>query len=374
MSVLLLYLEPEALHVTRVQSGAAASVRAVAFNASAPQSARERILPELRTAIAELSGERSAGGGPTNAGVFGVLLIDSALLEIAEVNLPPVSEREQRALFRRDADRHVPIEGPVAVTLAATLRVDTRPMVYACSAPWLIQVQQVIAEVLPVQATLALPVALALAKVTSNKKALPTATSAAEGALAALSASAFDWRKIPEAAQLSDEPTEQRLHRMVQRQRVQAIGLAAAAVAVMLWLGNSWRERRLATLEQQAAALVRTAEPAESARDRLVRAQAELGHLAADAQQAAQGASAVLARVGERLPSDAFVQRAEWDGAAWRLDGSAINAAALVPRLESDSLLRNVRSLAPSTRFLDGGRPRNSFSIGFVLPTAEERP
>jgi len=367
MSVLLLYLEPEALHIARAQSGSATTVRSVPLTARTPLSARERLQPELRTAIAEVSGNGSAG-------TVGVLLIDSALLEMAEVMLPPVSDREQRALFRRDADRHVPIEGPVSMTLATTSGVGTRPLVYACSAPWLMQLQQLLAEVLPVHATLAMPVAFTLARITPINQGSSAAPSAAERALAAIAMSAFDWRHVPAAAQLTDEQTEQRLHNMVLRRRGQVIVAAVATLAMLLWLGNTWRDRTLAALEQRAAALQREAEPAEAARDRLARAQAELSLLAADAQHTAQSASAVLARVGERLPRDAFVQRAEWDGAAWRLDGSAIDAAALVPRLETDSLLRNVRSLAPSTRFLDGGRPRNSFSIGFVLPAAEERP
>jgi len=377
MNVLLLYLEPQALHVARASqprsNASATSMRSIALNARDPRLARDEFLPQLRAILAELSGRDATRTGGASENLSGVLLIDSALLEMAEVKLPPVPEREQRALFRRDADRHVPIEGPVAVTLHSA----NPPLVFACSASWLTQWMQLLGEVLPLRAALAASVALALTRGAPDRQATAPGSSPTESAPTALSrlaTSAYDWRNVPAAAHLTDEQTEKRLHAVAQRQRAQTIGMAVAALGILLWLGNTWRERRLATLEQEAAALLRAAEPAESARARLARAEAELSLLADDSRRAAHGASAVLARVGERLPSDAFVQRAEWDGAAWRLDGSAIDAAALVPRLESDSLLRNVRSLAPSTRFLDGGRPRNSFSIGFALPSAEERP
>lgn len=357
MSVILLHLEPQALHIACANVAKGSAAEPLALDAREPLAARDRVAAALQmvlqTALRASPGTRSASAH------VAVLLIDAALLEVAEVTLPPVSERERRALFRRDADRHVPIEGPVSVTIGH----GARPLVYACAAPWLTQWQQLVESVLPVQAVLAMPVAMTLA---SEKPAPATLTS--------LAASSYRWQTVPASAQLTDEQRDARLHASARRRRVQQLALTAALLAVLLWLGNTWRDRTLRSLEQQAEILSRAAEPAESARSRLARAEAELAWLNANAAQSSRGASAVLAHVGERLPSDAFVQRAEWDGVTWRIDGSARDAAALVPRLDDDSLLRNVRSLAPSTRFFDGGQPRNSFSIGFSLPSMEPRP
>ncbi len=363
MSVMLLLLEPQALHVSCAPSGKGSTVETLALDAREPSAVRDIVATALQTSL-RTGPNRQGANSPV-----AVLLIDAALLEMAEVALPPVSERERRALLRRDADRHVPIEGPVAVTVGS----GARPLVYACSASWLAEWRLCIEAMLPVQAVLAMPVAMTLTANTAPKQT-PDQTQLASAALASLAASTYRWHSVPASAQLIDEQREARLHASERQRRVQQAAVVVALLAVLLWLGNTWRDRTLRSLEQRAELLARAAEPAEAARSRLARAEAELAWLSADAAQASQRASAVLAHVGERLPRDAFVQRGEWDGATWRIDGSARDAAALVPRLDADSLLRNVRSLAPSTRFLDGGQPRNSFSIGFVLPGMEPRP
>jgi hypothetical protein len=367
MTVLLLQLAPQALHIARANATKGSAVETLALDAQNPRAARDVVSAALQSALRTLPDRPGA-----NTQVA-VLLIDAALLEMAEVALPPVSERERRAIFRRDADRHVPIEGQVAVTIGS----GARPLVYACAASWLAEWQQVVESVLPVRAVLAMPVAMAQATAAATAISASTTMTPVQPAsapLSSLTASTYRWHTVPASLQLTDEQQEARLHASAQQRRVQQLAVAAAVLAMLLWSGNTWRDRTLQSLEQQAETLARAAEPAESARSRLARAEAELAWLNADAVQTSQSASAVLAHVGERLPRDAFVQRAEWDGVTWRIDGSARDAAALVPRLDADSLLRNVRSLAPSTRFLDAGQPRNSFSIGFALPGTEPRP
>ena len=95
---------------------------------------------------------------------------------------------------------------------------------------------------------------------------------------------------------------------------------------------------------------------------RLELARAELNLLA---PQASASAAAVLARLGGVLPRDAFVQRLDWDGTVWRIDGSATNAPAIVPMLDGDSMFADVRIVAATTRFMDMGKQRESFSISF---------
>jgi len=59
------------------------------------------------------------------------------------------------------------------------------------------------------------------------------------------------------------------------------------------------------------------------------------------------------------------MQRLEWNGSEWRIDGSANDAAVLVPLLDADAQFVGVRAAAPSTRYLENGRSRSSFSIVF---------
>lgn len=161
MSTVLVLLEPQALHLTRAHTAGTPVVQSIALDTREPLAARELLPAALRAALRELPPGPEATAGNDVA----VLLIDAALLEMAELSLPPVSERERRALFRRDADRHVPIEGPVAVTLGD----GERPLVHACAAPWLAEWQQLLSGVLPVQAVLAMPVAMTVARVRQRR-------------------------------------------------------------------------------------------------------------------------------------------------------------------------------------------------------------
>ncbi|MBY0492250.1 MAG: PilN domain-containing protein, partial [Gemmatimonadaceae bacterium] len=125
----------------------------------------------------------------------------------------------------------------------------------------------------------------------------------------------------------------------------------------------------LAAAEAAQEAAAADAAGALAAQARLLRADRESALLQrANADAAHPGApSLVIARLGALLPPSAFVQHLEWDGRQWKIDGSAIDAAGLVPRLDAVPVFEQVRSLAPSTRFLDGGTPRSSFSIGFAV-------
>jgi hypothetical protein len=49
----------------------------------------------------------------------------------------------------------------------------------------------------------------------------------------------------------------------------------------------------------------------------------------------------------------------------WRIDGSALDAPRIVPLLDSSPAFDDVRIVAASTRFLDRGQQRESFSIAF---------
>ncbi|MDF1506538.1 PilN domain-containing protein, partial [Roseisolibacter sp. H3M3-2] len=74
---------------------------------------------------------------------------------------------------------------------------------------------------------------------------------------------------------------------------------------------------------------------------------------------------AVLEALGERLPDGAAVSALRQEGDAWTVDGTARDPAAVVDVLAAEPRLADVRAVAPSTRFADGGVPVETFSIAF---------
>ena len=141
----------------------------------------------------------------------------------------------------------------------------------------------------------------------------------------------------------------------------------ASALMLVVWSADRWRERQFVAWEREAHALTLATTGARAAQERLGRAVREQSALAEASRRAAQpdAPAAVLARLGALLPRDAFVQRLEWNGAEWRIDGSANDAALLVPLLDADAQFVNVRAAAPSLRYREGGRARSSFSLVF---------
>jgi hypothetical protein len=177
---------------------------------------------------------------------------------------------------------------------------------------------------------------------------------------------------------LDDQLLTAALHDRLARRRRQgwwrSSVLVACGAAVLAAGYDRHQARALTRLELREQALLAMLEPARAARARMERARLELAQLGslAEAAGAATAPLPLLAALGELLPDDAVVDRLAWDGIMWRLDGSARDAAALVPRLAADPRLREVRSAAPSQQFTEGGVVRRSFAI--TLRTAEAQP
>jgi hypothetical protein len=73
----------------------------------------------------------------------------------------------------------------------------------------------------------------------------------------------------------------------------------------------------------------------------------------------------VLAALGERLPRDVTVLNARAIGDEWRIDGTATNAAAILPALDGDPRFADARFLAATARYREGGKMYESFSLAF---------
>lgn len=146
------------------------------------------------------------------------------------------------------------------------------------------------------------------------------------------------------------------------RRRLAAgIALVAAGIAVLAWGADRSRERVLAALESRAATLAAQADSEALAMLRSREAELALVRL----REARPDPLGALAALGLALPGDAVVRSARADGDEWQVEGIAADAAAIVPRLDRDGRFDGVRVLAASTRFREGNRTRETFSIAF---------
>ena len=315
-----------------------------------------------------------------------VLVFGLGFLEIARPDLPPLSANGRRDVLLRDSDRYFPIDGNIAVAwtndiafamasstldmlvrafdsfapvravttiahvclragLDGTLRVDAGRDEYG----QLVMADGVLSEARRVRAVVP-PTVLARAVETRE---------IARASLTLLNAPAVDL--------LLNAQLTERFAGMRRRRWLLSGTILFASLILLAWSAEGWRERELTGLRQRAAELRAAAAPALAAQQRLVRAATERAMLtAADSVvRTGAGPAAVLAHLAAVLPADAFVQRLEWDGAVWRIDGSANDAARIVPLLDADTHFQDVRFAAASTRFIDGNRQRESFSIAF---------
>ncbi|WP_310568504.1 PilN domain-containing protein [Gemmatimonas sp.] len=313
-----------------------------------------------------------------------VIIVGLAFLEIAEPQLPPVPNDVRVRMLQRDSDRYFALRESAAVASDGSVAFA---MSSALLASWL----EALSAWSPVRAVVTVATAAVLngldgewavdagagstGQLTIREGRVQRARrrrasrEAAERTLTIAELSGGAWRASTGALdlQLLDADMRERRHRQRARRWWQSAAMAAGALLLLGWSVDRWRERQLHALQQEAQTLERTTASARAAQERLQRAQGEQAAIAVADRRAALGDAppAVLARLGALLPRDAFMQRLEWNGTEWRIDGSATDAAALVPLLDADAQLVGVRAAAPSTRYLENGRSRSSFSIVF---------
>jgi hypothetical protein len=154
----------------------------------------------------------------------------------------------------------------------------------------------------------------------------------------------------------------------VQRRRTRRVVGAAAACAIAfgfaLWALDRSRDDVLARLVAEQEVLEARAAPAAAVQTQLAALAQE------DVVMRAVGASRtdplrVLAALGERLPRDVTVLNARAMGDEWRIDGTATNAAAILPALDGDSRFADARFLSATSRYREGGKTYESFSLAF---------
>jgi hypothetical protein len=327
-------------------------------------------------ALAALRAEVSAPDGLWVA-------IAADLLHAARVELPPAPAPAREAMASLEPDRFFPTNDALQVGLAAGSDVA-----FAAPVDLLATVRRVLSAWAPVVRIEAGPVCVAATLDTDGTFDLPDGAGSIDvrGRTVTALRRLPSGRVLPENAHVpatyraawgallrDDAGLEGTLLDATSRAQVRArvwrgvataaLGAAAAITFCIFSLERS-RERTLEALTRDAERLAEEARPA-------IQAQAQLALWARDGELARQllstrpDPSHALAALGSVLPPDVMILSARASGHAWQIEGSARDAAALVPLLDADPRFDEVRSLAASSRFNDGGRSRESFSLSF---------
>lgn len=319
-----------------------------------------------------------------------VLVIGLGFLEIARPELPPLTANGRRDVLLRDSDRYFPIDGNIAVAW-------TTGIAFAIASSTLDVLVRAFDALAPVRAVTTIAHACLLAGLDGTlrvdagrdeygqlviagrllrearrvRAAVPATASARTIEPRALARASLTLLNTPDDHLLLNAQLAQRFAGERRQRWFQSGAVLFASLVLLALSADAWRGRELTTLQQRAAEFRTLAAPALMAQQRLLRATTERAMLtAADSvARAGAGPTAVLAHLATVLPTDAFVQRLEWDGVVWRIDGSATDAARIVPLLDADAHFQDVRFVAASTRFVDGSRQRESFSIAFRTRT-----
>ncbi len=149
------------------------------------------------------------------------------------------------------------------------------------------------------------------------------------------------------------------------RRRVLAWAVAAAiALGLALFSFDRARERYLGKLDARLTELAPEMEAAQRARVTLDnrRSANQLAQRIGATRADPLGIMSILSRA---LPRDAFVTALRFKGDEWEVDGTAAHANAIIPALDAEKQLENVRFRSATSRFRDAGQIRESFAIGF---------
>ncbi len=168
-----------------------------------------------------------------------------------------------------------------------------------------------------------------------------------------------------EGGTLASPPRRASIVARRRRRILGAVLAAAAGLALMIVSADRWRERTLLALQEDVAARRVEAAPGEAALAAGNRLAAEVALLAQAGRErtGASGALGALAAISSALPPDAVILNAHAVGREWQVDGTTASAASLVPRFDQDGRFEQVRILGASSRFRDGARTRETFSI-----------
>jgi hypothetical protein len=372
------------------------SVRAVALERwrKAPRAAIELSWNPARPADAVAALRQALG--PTSRIALSVGL---GFLHIKQAKLPPAPIAERRRILALEPDRFFPVQDQA---LAVSLANDDN-LAFAIDADQLERWVSAFEAWAPVEVIEPAPLSIARAlgprasgtfaiaagpdeqgvievqhgrvraarRMFGNGEAqaasLPATTGVAASHLAAYGA-VLGMADPLDAMLLTDSQTA-RLRTRRLRRVVTAAVVCAIAFVLAIWSVDSSRQKRLDRIRQEIVALTPNAREAIDLRDRLAATEREASAIT---QLAAQRPDPlpVLAALGAQLPAGATVLNIRSNGRDWQIEGRASDAAAIVPLLDRDERFDDVRFLSASSRFREGGRTYETFSIAFRVRSA----
>ncbi len=324
------------------------------------------------------------------------LAVGYAHLHVKAVRLPPVSQAQAVAILALEPDRFFPVSAATAIALAApelacaadaaslerwVAAFDTWARVAAVhAAP--AAAARALADGATEHAAIEIPGELEegeTALVEMDRGRLAGARRVPAGVIVAtapmpvllgvpprfaVAAGAALGAAAPLHDQLLSPPLRMAFGRDRARRTARATAALAMAMIFAVWALDHARARTLERTVLTIAQLADSAAPALALAGRL-------SALAREAQTSRASLAGppdplqVLAALSERLPREATVLALAADGDLWHLDGRTSNAAAIVPALDADPRLADVQLAGPTTRFTEGSRAYESFSVSF---------
>lgn len=166
------------------------------------------------------------------------------------------------------------------------------------------------------------------------------------------------------------EPFQRELTRRLNRRRIGTVaGLVAAAAFAVLSLG-AYRDRVEARIDARIATLREAVAPVVALEEDVAGLQRSLMAL----QQIEEGRVDVLRALGaltDRIPADTWLRTIQVADNEWQIQGTGDDAAALIPALEADPMFEDVRFVAATRRVQIENSTYDDFAVAFrALPAA----
>lgn len=155
--------------------------------------------------------------------------------------------------------------------------------------------------------------------------------------------------------------------RLVRRRFLRAVGAVLALTAAATFLLLSWgayRQRVEASADVRLEQLRRRAAPVIRLRAEVAALEQSLTEL--DGLRAQRpDLLGTLEALSTSLPRDAWIRRLQASGGDWQIEGSAEDAASLVPLLERHPLIEDVRFVGATTRIEGNNDAYDTFTLAF---------
>jgi len=323
------------------------------------------------------------------------LAIGLGFLHVKVTRLPPAPLAERRRMLALEPDRFFAVQDePLVVALAAET-----DLAFAAHADLLARWLDAFAQWAPIEVCEAAPVSLArvLGRRAHGTFAVPAGVDE-HGVIELRNGRLHAVRRIPPGADaqaavplparkglapeflcslgsargVTSDPNTMLLTdtfaAKLRRRRTQRIAATAAvclaAFALAVWSLDAARARTLHRIDAEIASLSPQAARALALRDSLATARHEALAITDLTGQRADPLP-VLRALSEQLPPGVTVLHLRMVRGDWQIDGTAVDAAAIVPLLARDPRFQDVRFLSASSRFREDDRTLETFSIAF---------